>query len=170
MTFQRLCFKCGERGHKPDVCIKINLVSIPCLLKPGRIGNKDVQLFMDSGADSSIIARELSPDNYTQCMPINVTGVNSQDQPTLCQTALFPATIDGHDVQMFAAVVDGKNLPHPVIIGRSIPGLNVRRRKVRQENGPAKWSRRVLWTLPHPTPTHNHLKSIKLLHSNLIVT
>ena len=128
------CFKCGERGHKADACIKINLVSTPCLfgsftappiLKPGRIGNKDVQLFMDSRADSSIIARELLPDNYTQCMSINVTGVNSQDQPTLCQTALFPATIDGHDVQMFAAVVDGKDLPHPIIIGRSIPGLNI---------------------------------------------
>lgn len=38
---------------------------------------------------------------------------------------MFPAEIDGHNIQMFAAVVDGKDLPHPLIIGRSIPGLNI---------------------------------------------
>ena len=128
------CIKCGEKGHKADACLKINLVNIPCLfgsftappiLKPGIIDGKPVQLFMDSGADSAIIAKELLPPTYTQCMPVTVTGVNSQDKPKLCQTALFPAQIDGHDVQMFAAVVEGKDLPHPFIIGRSVPGLDI---------------------------------------------
>ena len=128
------CIKCGERGHKADACLKINLVNIPCLfgsfttppiLKPGKIDGKPVQLFMDSGADSAIIAKEMLPPKYIQCMPVNVTGVNSQDTPKLCQTALFPAQIDGHDVQMFAAVADGKDLPHPFIVGRLVPGLDI---------------------------------------------
>jgi len=43
-------------------------------------------MFMDSGADASIISRDILPPNYTQCHPVYVTGVNSQDRPKLCQT------------------------------------------------------------------------------------
>ena len=128
------CLKCGEKGHKADACLKINLVNIPCLFgsfssppitKPGMVGGRQVDLFMDSGADSSIIAKELLPSGYIQCMPVEVTGVNSRSQTKTCQTALFPAVIDGLEVMMFAAVADQKDLPHPFIVGRSIPGLDI---------------------------------------------
>jgi len=99
-------------------------MSAPPILKPGKIGDQKVQMFMDSGADASIISRQLLPDNFIQCTPVNVTGVNSHDRPKLCQTAIFPAEIEGHQFQMFAAVTD-EELPHQCIVGRSIPGLNL---------------------------------------------
>jgi hypothetical protein len=128
------CLKCGEKGHKAEQCLKVNLLNIPCLfgsmsappiLKPGKIGDRPVQMFMDSGADAAIISRHLLPDQFIQCTPVAITGVNSQDQPKLCQTALFPAEIDGHSFQMFAAVTD-EDLPHSCIIGRAIPGLDMK--------------------------------------------
>lgn len=129
------CLKCREKGHKAEHCVKVNLVKIPCLFgvgitppitKPGKVGGREVELFMDSGADMAIIARELLPDEYIQCYPVQVTGVNSKSQPRTFQTALFPAVVDGHEVTMIAAVEEGDHLPHPFIIGRSVPGLEIK--------------------------------------------
>jgi len=130
-----ICLKCGERGHKAEVCLKVNLVAIPCLfsafasppvMKPGKIGDKEVTMLMDSGADSAIIAKELLPDTFIQCMPVAVSGVNSKGSPRICQTALFSAELDGIPFQMFAAIADGKDLPHSCIMGRSVPGLDIK--------------------------------------------
>ena len=119
---------------------------------PGKIGGKAIQMFMDSGADASIISKDILPSSYTSCQPVYVSGVNSQDKPKLCNTVTFPATIGGLEKQLFAAVADPQDLPHPCIIGRSLPGLEwklpstrplLRRTAARQENRPAKWSRGV---------------------------
>lgn len=85
-------------------------------------GGKDIQMFMDSGADASIISKDILPSSYTSCQPVYVSGVNSQDKPKLCNTVIFPATIGGLETQLFAAVADPQDLPHPCIIGRSLPG------------------------------------------------
>ena len=124
---------------------------------------------MDSGADAAIIARELLPTQYIQCTPVSVTGVNSQDTPKLCQTALFPAEIEGHQVQMLAAVVDGKDLPHPFIVGRTVPGLDIQWDITISKPGTPREQRGEAGERASQVVQDN-LQSLHSLHSNLINT
>ena len=128
---QLVCFKCGEIGHIARDCVKINLVQIPSLfdkmtpspvLRPGKIGNKPVSMFMDSGADISVIARDLLPEDNVQCLPVLAKGFGSSTKPETLQTALFQA---GQPLQLLAAVAPRHAMTHPVIIGRHIPGKKV---------------------------------------------
>lgn len=132
MPAQIVCFTCGNKGHKAANCVKVNLVQVPTLfgqqisppvLKQGKIGNKEVTLFMDSGADISVIARDLLPEAYEQCMPVIAKGFRSNSNCKLCQTAVFQAEIEGKPIKLLAAVVPREETPHPAIIGRNVPGI-----------------------------------------------
>ena len=114
--------------------MKINLVQIPSLFdkktpspvfRPGKIGNKPVSMFMDSGADISVIARDLLPEDNVQCLPVLAKGFGSSTKPETLQTALFQAEINGQPLQLLAAVAPRHAMTHPVIIGRHIPGKKV---------------------------------------------
>lgn len=131
---QLVCFKCGEIGHIARDCVKINLVKIPSLfdnktsspvLRSGKIGDKPVSMFMDSGADISVIARDLLPEDNVQCLPVLAKGFGSNTKPETLQTALFQAEINGQPLQLLAAVAPRHAMTHPVIIGRHIPGKKV---------------------------------------------
>ena len=102
--------------------MKINLVQIPSffdkktpspVLKPGKIGDKPVSMFIDSGADISVIARDLLPED----------NVQSSTKPETLQTALFQAEINGQPLQLYTSSSGPQT--HPVIIGRHIPGKKV---------------------------------------------
>lgn len=88
--------------------MKVNLVQIPGLFDKNatlpvlksEIGDKQVTMLMDSGADISVIARDLLPRDYVQCLPVHAKGFGSGPAPKLCQTATFQAEIDGKQVQL----------------------------------------------------------------------
>ena len=84
-----------------------------------------MSMFMDSGADISVIARDLLPEDNVQCLPVLAKGFGSSTKPEILQTALFQAEINGQPLQLLAAVAPRHAMTHPVIIGRHIPGKKV---------------------------------------------
>jgi hypothetical protein len=68
-------------------------------------------MFMDSGADISIIEEDLLPEGAVQCYPEIVNGITRD-------TALVQAEIGGTKLTFYAAVVPKGTFSHPVIVGR----------------------------------------------------
>ena len=78
----------------------------------GHIGEEPVtEMFMDSGADISIIEEHLLPEGALQCYPEIVNGITRD-------TALVEAEIGGTNLTLYAAVVPKGTFSHPVIVGR----------------------------------------------------
>ena len=81
-------------------------------------------MLCDSGATISVIADALIPKHVPlqeEVLVITATGL-----ATPYPTALVPATVNGREMELFAAVVPAEKMTYPVILGRFIPNMEVK--------------------------------------------
>ena len=142
----RRCYYCGKRGHLAKDCYKkrnVNVARVPSLAQvsgealtvSGSIGEVEVpQMLRDSGATISVISEDLVPAGVTLSKEVWVGTVGVEPKPY--PTVLVPATVNGKQLELFAAVVPADRMTCPVILGRYIPGKKVSwTMKVEDENG-----------------------------------
>ena len=131
----RRWYYCGKRGHLAKDCYKkrnVNVARVPSLAQvsgealtvSGSIGEVEVpQMLCDSGATISVISEDLVPAGVTLSEEVWVGTVGVEPKPY--PTVLVPATVNGKQLELFAAVVPADRMTCPVILGRYIPGKKV---------------------------------------------
>ncbi len=133
---QRKCYYCGKYGHLARDCNRrkhVNVANVPTLAEipdealtvSGSIDKVPVPYMLcDSGATISVIADALIPKHVPlqeEVLVITATGL-----ATPYPTALVPATVNGREMELFAAVVPAEKMTYPVILGRFIPNMEVK--------------------------------------------
>ena len=90
----------------------------------GSVGNTPVsRMLIDSGADISLIAKDLVPEAVRTGKPVWVEGVGKRSQ--FYQTAQVPVTISGKQTEVLMAVTPVHHIPYSVVLGRNVPGLRL---------------------------------------------
>ena len=79
-------------------------------------------MLCDSGTTISVISEDLVPAGVTLSEEVWVGTVGVEPKPY--STVLVPATVNGKQLELFAAVVPADRMTCPVILGRYIPCLD----------------------------------------------
>jgi len=132
------CWECGSTDHRRDACPNLipktqaNTVRITCMslvssnpyTVEGTVGDTPVsRMLIDSGADISLIARNMLPKATRLGKPIWVEGVGDRSQ--LYRTAKVRVTIRGVQTEVLMAVAPTEHIPYSVVLGRNVPGLTL---------------------------------------------
>ena len=80
-------------------------------------------MLCDSGATICVIAEHLVPKTTNRLEQVWVGTVDVEPRPY--PTAIVPATVQGKELELFAAIMPADRLPYSVILGRYIPGKRV---------------------------------------------
>lgn len=131
----RRCHYCGKVGHLMKDCYRrknvaaahvpsLASVASDALVVAGKIGDMQVAAMLcDSGATISVVAEHLVPEGTERLEEVWVGTVDVEPRPY--PTAIVPATVQGKELELFAAIMPAERLPYTVILGRYIPGKRV---------------------------------------------
>ena len=117
------CFNCGQRGHIaarcPEKTVTINLIGgAGPLTTKGKIGGKETNLLLDSGARMSVFPSSLiKEDEYTDK---HYRAELAFDQTAIVRTAVTTVEIDGEERKMHVLVQPGNPTP---LLGCDHPDL-----------------------------------------------